>query len=230
MRDISLIILAYNDANSLLNLVPYTYSILDLNFDNFELIIVDDCSTDNTAQLIKSYTKKYKNLVYHRNPTNRGVGYTFQKGVKLAQYNSIAYTDGDGQFNLNDLVILYSYKEEFDLVSGKREVRVDGVKRFIISKIYNKLLKILFNVKLKDTNSALKIYSRKIFDNILPLKSHNGFYDAEIIIKSMRLNYTIKEVDITHYPRQFGIASGVKWRSVMSVLNSMIDFWYDSKK
>ncbi|RFS17624.1 glycosyltransferase family 2 protein [Emticicia sp. C21] len=230
MKDISLIILAYNDANSLLNLVPDAYAILESNFDNFELIVVDDCSTDHTSLLMQSFEREYKNLVYNRNCTNRGVGYTFQKGVKLAKYNSIAYTDGDAQFNLNDLVSLYNYKKKFDIVSGKRQVRADGIKRWFISKVYNQLLRLLFDIKLKDTNSALKIYGREIFDKVLPLQSYDGFYDAEVIIKSMRVNYTITEVPITHYPRQFGEASGVKWKSVMSVLKSMMYFWYDSKK
>jgi glycosyltransferase involved in cell wall biosynthesis len=230
MRDISLIILAYNDANSLLNLVPDAYAVLGRNFDNFELIVVDDCSTDNTSETIISFKKKYENLVYERNSINRGVGYTFQKGVRLAKYSSIAYSDGDGQFNMNDLVTLYKYKDDFDIVSGNREVRADGIKRWIISKVYNQLLRILFDVKLKDTNSALKIYSREVFDNVLPLQSDDGFYDAEVIIKAMRANYTIKEIHIAHYPRQFGVASGVKWKSIISVFKSMIHFWYDSKK
>lgn len=230
MKDISLIILAYNDANSLLNLVPEAYAILKSNFDNFELIVVDDCSTDHTSLLMQSLKKEYINLVYERNRTNKGVGYTFQKGVKLTKYNSIAYTDGDAQFNLNDLVNLYKYKKEFDIVSGNREIRADGLKRWFISKVYNQLLKMLFNVKLKDTNSALKIYRKEVFDKVLPLQSYDGFYDAEVIIKSMRANYTIKEISIAHYPRQFGVASGVKWKSVVSVLKSMMYFWYDSKK
>lgn len=229
-RDISLIILAYNDASSLLSLVPEAYSALVLNFDDFELIVVDDCSKDDTPQIMESFKKRYKNLVYKRNDTNRGVGYTFQNGVKSAQYDSIAYTDGDGQFNLKDLVVLYNYREEFDIVSGNREIRADGVKRWVISKIYNQLLKMLFGVRLKDTNSALKIYKREIFNRIFPLQSYDGFYDAEVIIKSMRINYTIKEVPVAHYPRQFGVASGIKWKSISSVLKSMMYFWYDSKK
>ncbi|MBA4850441.1 glycosyltransferase family 2 protein [Emticicia sp. BO119] len=230
MRDISLIILAYNDADSLLNLVPDAYSVLEANFDKFELIVVDDCSSDNTAEMMESFKRKYNNLVYQRNPTNKGVGYNFQKGVKLAKYRSVAYTDGDGQFNLNDLVILYNNKDEFEVVSGNRETRADGIGRWAISKVYNLLLKLLFNVKLKDTNSALKIYRREIFDNVLPLRSNDGFYDAEVIIKSMKYHYTIKEIPVMHYPRQFGVANGVKWKSVLSVLKSMMYFWYGSKK
>ncbi|GAB3525382.1 glycosyltransferase family 2 protein [Emticicia fontis] len=230
MKDISLIILAYNDANSLLKLVPDAYAILASNFDKFELIVIDDSSTDNTLKLMESFKKEYKNLVYERNATNGGVGYTFQKGVNLARYNWVAYTDGDGQFNLNDLVNLYNFKGQYDIVSGNREMRADGVKRWIISKVYNHMLKRLFHVKLKDTNSALKIYKREIFDEVLPLQSHDGFYDAEIIIKSMRADYRIKEVPITHYSRQYGVASGVKLKSITSVFKSMLRFWYDSKK
>lgn len=230
MKDISLIILAYNDANSLITLIPNAYSVLAANFNRFELIIVDDCSTDNTTEVVESFKKDYNNIVYEKNPVNRGVGYAFEKGVSLAKLATIAYTDGDGQFNINDLLTLYKYIGEFDIVTGNREIRADGFKRLLISKTYNLLLRLLFGMNIKDTNSALKIYNREIFRNILPLSSYNGFYDAEVIIKSMRLNYKIKEISITHYPRKFGVASGVKWKSMINVLKSTINFWYVSKR
>lgn len=227
MKELSLIILAYNDKESLEKLIPEAFEKLSGYFDRLEVIVVDDHGSDDTEAFMKTMLKDHAGLVYHRNPQNEGVGYTFQRGVSLAQYPVVAYTDGDGQYELSDLVLMYPMLGSYDIVSGNRHSRAEGVYRWLISRTFNLMLRILFDLKLKDTNSALKCYKKEVFREILPLKHINGFFDAEILIKARNAGFTIMEMDIKHYSRKFGMAKGAKIESIISIFKSMIRFRYE---
>ncbi len=227
MKEISLIILAYNDIESLKELIPKSYKTLKDFFDRFEIIVVDDKSNDGTEELMTNLLDTFDHLVYYRNEINQGVGYTFQKGVSLSNYDIIAYTDGDGQYEVSDLLKMFPLISKFDIVSGYRKHRTDGAMRLFQSLIYNRLLKILFDNQLKDTNSGLKMYNAKVLKHLLPLKNLNSFFDAEIVIKAHRAGFTIKEFDIVHYSRKFGVPSGGKLKTILECIYSLVKFYYE---
>jgi glycosyltransferase involved in cell wall biosynthesis len=211
---LSLIILSYNDAPSLEENLPEWIRVMETFDTGYEIIIADDGSTDHTAELIRSYTASNRCIRYVRNERNKGVGANFRMGIAHASGDLIAYTDGDGQYVPADLRTLFDNLNGCDMVTGKRIRRADPFVRTITSKIYNRLVKLVYPVQVDDINSGLKLYRRAYIENCNPQISDGPFYDAEYLIKGGVKGMKIKEVPISHRPRKYGRPAGVSLKSV----------------
>ena len=210
---ISLIILAYNDGQSLLEHIPGWLAVLEQT-PAYELIISDDGSSDNTAQIAESFMQQNPNVKYIRSEKNCGVGANFRMGLQVAKGDVIAYTDGDGQYLPSDLLDLASRLGDSDMVTGRRVKRADPFLRSITSFIYNNLVRFIYHIPVRDINSGLKIFTRRYLESCTPQFSRGPFYDAEYIIKGYKKGMHIKETPIAHRPRKYGTASGISFRSV----------------
>ena len=200
----SLIILGYNDAASLVTLLPATNAILQEHFSDYEIIVVNDGSLDNTIELISDFKKNNSKIHLVSHYQNLGVGATFKSGLQASKNEIVAYMDGDGQYDPADLIKLFeALKDDVAIASGYRIKRADNFKRKMVSSIYNFLLNSIFKIKLNDINSGLKIYRRSVFEKIGVVKSNDGFFDAEILLKAKKINCKILEIPISHYKRRF---------------------------
>ncbi|MBL7960590.1 glycosyltransferase family 2 protein [bacterium] len=189
---------------------------------DYEIIIVDDGSLDGTPDIAGKLKDAFPKLRYFRHERNRGVGAAFGTGVGAAQYEWIGYTDGDAQYDAQDILNFVKYMNESDVITGTRVYRADGMHRKWISVIYNIILKCAFGLSIKDTNSALKIYRRKALQAAFPLISEGPFYDAEVLIKIQNADFKITEVPIRHLPRKYGAALGVSFSSIQNTARCMV--------
>lgn len=224
--DISFIILSYNDKGTLKPLIFQLDSVLSKIADNYEIIAIDDCSQDGSYDLLKSI-EGIDSLIVIQNQTNLNVGGSFQRAVSIAKYAYIGYTDGDYQYDLQDLLSYRQYIEINDVITGFRVSRKDPLKRLLCSKIFNYISQSFYQLNLKDINSALKIYDGKKLKSLIPWDS-GAFYDLEILMRlKFDFNATIKEVPIAHKKRQFGSARGFSKRNLINIVSNMIDPKYD---
>jgi glycosyltransferase involved in cell wall biosynthesis len=226
---LSMIVLAYNDAPSLLVLVPRLRNVLASLTDRFEVLIVDDGSTDTTARVAEHLAGQFPDVRLVRHPANRGVGAAFRSGWQSSRNEWIGYIDGDNQYDAEDLVLLvHEVSRGAEMVSGYRARRADTVFRRVSSALYNGFVRTIYGTSLSDTNSGIKLYRRELLEAISPLVSDRAFFDAEILIKSVRTGRRVVEVPVTHQPRRHGRALGVNRSNIRDALNGLTSpLWGD---
>lgn len=199
----------YNEEDAVEVLVSKTLDVAARISDDYEIIIVNDGSTDNTARIIDSLAEKFKHVrvVHHRQ--NSGYGAALQSGFRAATKQFIFYTDGDGQFDVNEIPALIPLISECDIVSAYRINRQDGFIRKLNAFCWGKLVCILFKMRIRDIDCAFKLYKREIFDNI-KMQSTGALIDTEILARALQKGYKIKQVGVKHYPRTTGTQTGAK--------------------
>lgn len=205
LNELSIFLLAYDEEE---NIKKSIYNALDAarkNANKYEIIVVIyEGSKDNTLNIVKKLMEEIPNLRLVIQPLNKGgYGSALKLGIKNSRYNHIFYTDADNQFDICEISKLIPYVDNYDIVSGYRKKRSDLFMRIIAAKTYNFLLNILFFVYFKDVDSAFKIYNKNIFEK-LNVICDTGMADAEILIKSKKKGLKIKELPVTHYPREVG--------------------------
>jgi len=211
---LSLVILAFNDGKSLQENIPDWIKSMASIPGEFELIIADDGSSDNTPQVADELSRQYRQIKYVRNSNNKGVGANFRMGIEQASGEFIAYTDGDGQYLPTDLDKLWREMDSYDMITGRRRRRADPFSRTIASIVYNRLVRTIYPISVIDINSGLKIFKRKFIDLCGPQISDGPFFDAEYLIKGVAYGMRIKEIPIGHRKRKYGKAAGISKKSI----------------
>jgi len=219
---------AYNDEQNLPILIPKAIAILKKVTRRFEIVIIEDGSPDKTAQVADSFKEKYPHLVrviHHKN--NQGYGAALKKGFKTAnKYDYVFFTDGDIQYNVDELKRMVPFLQKYDAVIGYRTKRALSKRRFLQSIAYNWLVKTLFKLHIKDINCSMKLIKKDILSKI-KLHSESPFLEAELLIKLISNGVIIKEVKVSHYPRTYGKASGGK---LSIIIDTLKDMFYSYKK
>ena len=197
----SIVIPIFNEAHNIEELLKEIHESLKECYD-FEIIIVNDFSSDNSKEIIIKYLDKYKiNLI--NNKKNYGQSFSISCGIKNSAYNTIVTIDGDGQNNPNDIPkLLYEYfaDREIKLVGGIRYKRQDSYVKKISSKIANNIRKIILNDKCDDTGCSLKVFDKKIF---LLFPYFNGIHRFLPALFT-GYGYNTKFIKVDHRKRKFG--------------------------
>lgn len=193
----------------------------------WEILIIDDGSSDQTLKIAQDLAKKNKNIRVVSHQPNRGYGAALREGLTKSKYDLVVFTDGDGQFDFAEVKKLLAKIPGFDIVIGFRKKRNDSVVRhflMIFLKIYDYLL---FGFRFKDIDCGFKLFRRNAIDAILPLKSEGAMITTEILAKAKRANLKIAQVGVHHYPRKFGSQSGANLRVLVRALKESFRLWYD---
>ncbi|MBU90237.1 hypothetical protein CMO94_01740 [Candidatus Woesearchaeota archaeon] len=203
--DITMFFPAYNEEGNIKKLVKDAEYILKKTANEHEIIMVlYEGSTDNTKTIVKELMKKNKNLKLVMQPKKlKGVGYAIKMGFDAAKYDLIFYADSDNQFNLNEFKLLLPYAKDYDVVAGYRINRKDPLTRILVSRIYNMLIKVIFDLKGRDFDCAFRLVKKKIFKTIR-LQCKTGLGTSELLIKARKEGYKVKHIGIHHFPRYSG--------------------------
>lgn len=177
--------------------------------NDFEIIIINDGSQDRTGEIANHLAEQNPAVRVIHHKVNKGYGAALQTGFKNATKELVFYTDGDGQFKIEEITKLLPFIDKYDIVSGYRLKRLDPFIRKVNAYLWGALVNALFKIKVSDVDSAFKLYKRKIFDEIT-LTSQGALIDTEIIVKARAKGYTITEVGVNHYPRIAGEQTGAK--------------------
>ena len=196
---------AYNEEKNIPKLLSSAEKILKKVAKNYEiLVVVYAGSTDKTAEIVKKFSKKSKKIRLVMQPKDKkGIGYAKMMGFRNARYPYVFYADSDNQFDLNELEKFLPYIGKYDIIAGYRIKRQDPITRILVSKIYNGMMKMLFNVKERDLDCAFRLVSKRVISNI-SLNCVTGVATTEILAKARKKGFKIKEVGVRHYPRLHG--------------------------
>ena len=218
---ISVFFPCYNEQDNLVRVVKQALGVLEKLKADFEIIIVDDGSSDSTGQIADELAGQDERVkvVHHR--TNLGYGAALQSGFKAATKELVFYTDGDGQFDINEMPPLLGLMEQYDIVSCYRLNRQDNLVRKINGWCWTKLVCLLFGIKIRDIDCAFKLYKREVFNNI-KLISTGALIDAEILARAVHKGYRVTQQGIHHYPRTAGAQTGANLRVIFRAFKELL--------
>ncbi len=220
---------AHNEAENIEALVEEALTDLEPIAERFEIIAVDDGSTDGTGQIADRLAREHPGVVRAvHHPQNRGYGAAVRSGLAAARFPLVCFTDGDRQFRVADLARLTARLEEShdggrapDVVAGYRIKRADPTIRLAYARIYRAALRLFFGLGVRDPDCACKLFRRHALEGVA-VESSGAFLSAELLIKVGERGGVIVEQGVPHYPRTAGEASGADPRVV---LRAVRDFW-----
>ena len=215
MEGLTLIIPAYNEEESLRKCVHETHAFLSAAIEEFELIIVDDGSTDNTWDIACELSMRLKDVSAERHETNMGIGAAIRTGIEASRRELVFYLPADNQMDIRELPLFLEEIGDADIVAGRRVNRVVGLKRLMLSKIYNRMLSLIYGITVHDIG-WVKLMRRSAARS-LRLASESASIDAEILVKAKRLGLKVKEVQVHEMPRTAGEAKGADMLRVIKL-------------
>ncbi|MBA2633525.1 MAG: glycosyltransferase family 2 protein [Chloroflexi bacterium] len=185
---------------------------------SLEVLIVDDGSTDRTPQLADALVAADPRVRVHHQ-ANRGYGGALRAGFANASGELIGFSDGDLQFDLAEMSRLLDRLGDpggrrVGAVIGYRIKRRDPPHRIFIAKTYNAIVSVLFGLRVRDIDCAMKLFRREVFDG-LPLETESPFLSAELLIKCRARGEWIVQVGVNHYPRAAGTNTGASFRKIL---------------
>ncbi|MGB8226756.1 MAG: glycosyltransferase family 2 protein, partial [Sedimentisphaerales bacterium] len=197
VKSLSVFFPCFNEQDNVERAVKSAVDVLSPLKIDFEIIIVNDGSKDKTGEIADGIAAENKNIkVVHHN-INRGYGAALQSGFKAATKEYVFYTDGDGQFDIKELPLLFKYMDDYDIVTGYRIKRQDNLIRKINAFCWTTMVNLLFGMKIKDMDCAFKLYRRSIFDNI-KLGSTGALINTEIFARAKNKGYKIFQIGVHH--------------------------------
>ncbi len=219
---ISVFFPAYNDAPSLPMLLERTFEMLRRVASDYEVIVINDGSSDATAAVLERLLEQYApqlQIVTH--DRNRGYGAALRSGFTAATKEFIFYTDGDGQYDPLELEsLLRQVRPDTGLVNGYKIERSDPWHRVAIGWVYNRFARWLFRIQIRDIDCDFRLIRREALD-LAALRSTGGAICVELV-RSLELNSNaVAEVPVHHYERQHGRSQFFRVRSLLTTLLEM---------
>lgn len=224
---ISVFFPCYNDKGTISLLVEEVDKVLSKRKIKHEVIVVDDGSTDGSREVLKKLTREIESLklVFHRK--NRGYGGALKTGFKTAKYDLVFYTDGDAQYDVNELDLLIPLMtKDIDVVNGIKMFRNDPWYRVVIGNLYNFFVRNVFGIDIADTDCDFRLI-RKSLLNKISLKSDSGSICAELVRKLQDAGAQFRQVSVHHYPRVYGGSQFFNVKRVWKTGTELILLWWE---
>jgi glycosyltransferase involved in cell wall biosynthesis len=216
----------YNDAGTIATMVVLTDMILRDLTDDYEIIVVDDGSVDASRRVLRDLEGRYDRLrlVFHEK--NRGYGGALRSGFAAASKELIFYTDGDAQYDPQELKLLMpKLREGIGWVNGYKIGRSDPLHRRIIGRVYHWMVKLAFGLKLRDVDCDFRLIRSSIFDKVA-LESDSGMICVEMVKKFQDAGFVFAEVPVHHYHRAYGKSQFFNLRRIFRTGVGLCLLWW----
>jgi glycosyltransferase involved in cell wall biosynthesis len=209
LASLSVFFPCYNEEKNVPIMVEQAARFLPTIAEKFEIIVVNDGSTDQTAAVTKNLQKKYPQLRLVSHKDNLGYGASLRTGFNACRYDWIFYTDGDAQFDMTELTKFIPYTQEYEVILGYRQNRAEGWSRVLNAKLFKLYIDVLFRVGVKDIDCAFKLMRADLIQN-LDLFSTGAFICAEYLYKLKKQGVRFKQLPVKHLPRRYGQPTGAR--------------------
>ena len=249
-RGVSWLGWAYNEEKLIVDYLTKANRLLKQTVEDYEIIIVDDGSTDRTHEMIEELMRDIPQIRLVRNPINMNVGYSFKRAVENAGKEYLFWQTVDWSYDISFLRIFLELLKSYDVVAGVRREpvktadramkpllglvklfgikhitrRSDTLKKAIISVINYIMIRCLFNVPLSDYQNVV-FYPTKLLQSI-PFEARSSFGNPEFLLKAYWKGCSIVEVPISFLPRETGEAKGTRPRAIMSSIIDIYRLWF----
>jgi dolichol-phosphate mannosyltransferase len=217
--ELSAVMPAYNEEEVLPTALAEAVEALEVICDNWEIVVVDDGSTDRTPGILREWSGREPRIRVVTQEKNSGYTKALARGFDSCRYDPIFYTDADAQFDLKEIARLYERLEGVDMVAGYRVGRQDPPIRHLTSAVYNRLQGWLLGVRVRDVNCAFKLFRASFFEKVRV--SSDGFLiDAELYARAKRAGLKWNQVGVRHRSREQG-ATTVRVATITETLREL---------
>lgn len=216
LDELSIFFPAYNEAANIEEAIRQALAVARTVAEKYEVIVVDDGSKDATLPIARRLARRYK-AVRVVTQKNKGYGGALKLGFASARFDWIFFSDSDLQFDLSELKKFIRHTDTHDLVIGYRKNRAEGIKRQMLAralKIWNKVL-LSFPMRIRDIDCAFKLMHRRVIRHADPFISDGAMFSTELLLKSYRNKFAIKQIGVTHYLRRAGVPTGSNHRVIL---------------
>lgn len=190
---------------------------------DLEIVLVDDASTDGCGALADQLAERHPEVKVMHHPKNRKLGGALRTGFAAATKDWVLYIDSDLPIEMDDALLAIPLTANADMVIGNRQGRAEGPKREIMSWVYNRLIRVLFGLNVRDVNFAFKLFRRSILERI-SLQSEGSFIDAELLIETHKAGFRIAELPLRYFERTAGVSTLASGSVVVKILHEMADY------
>jgi glycosyltransferase involved in cell wall biosynthesis len=217
----SLLFPVYNDEGTVRIVAEKALALLASFGEEYEVIIVDDGSPDRSGQIADELARGNPHIRVVHHHTNRGYGTAVRSGIAASRYEYVCMTDGDDQYEVEDLRKLLKLRDRYDLIITFRYKKIYSGVRIFVSWVYNRLLRFMFRTPFRDVSTGLRMANRPVLEDV-ELEASSPFIGAELAIKAMLKGYRVGEVGIQTFPRVFGSGSSTSIRNILATIR---DIW-----
>jgi len=223
--EMSVVIPAYNEEKRIEPTLKKAINFLDHNFDKYEIIVVDDCSTDNTNKIASRYKKN--NVKILRNEKNKGKGHSVKRGLLNAKYSLVLFSDSDLATPIEELGKFMNYIKEYDIIIASRNLKGSNIKvkqpvyRQLMGKTFPLLVNLIALRGFKDTQCGFKLFKTDVAKRVVSLQTFERFsFDVEILFIAKKLGYKIKEAPVVWIDKE-----GSKVNPIKDGIKMLIDLF-----
>ncbi len=224
---LSIVVPAYNEESNLRRCIDEITQFLKKKDWDWEIIIVNDGSSDRTSDIAKQLAKRIPRLKVVENKPNRGYGGALKRGFAAVTKELVCFIPADGQFDFAEVTKLVKKRveTEADIVSGIRVSDSDPFNRRLLRWTWNKLVYALFGHLASDIDCGFKLFKRSILDNI-SLPSNGAMIDTQLFAGARARGMTVAEIPVTHLPRRGGASTGGNVSVAVKALRELFTFWW----
>jgi glycosyltransferase involved in cell wall biosynthesis len=222
---ISIFFPAYNDWGTIASMVVLAHRVVSDLTDDFEIIVVNDASPDHLAEILEELQGRFPRLRVVTHEKNKGYGGALRSGFDSSTKSFIFYTDGDAQYDVRELRLLWEHRRDADLVNGYKLRRSDPWYRAVIGRMYHHFVAFWFRIPIRDVDCDFRLIRREPFRSIW-LRESSGLICVEMLAKMSRAGLRIREVPVHHYHRMHGKSQFFNFARVARVFIGMTGLWW----
>lgn len=225
---LSLFFPAYNEEKNIRQAVEEAFSVLRSirEMDDFEIIVVDDGSADDTKKIAFALTQENPKVRLVSHEKNKGYGKALQSGIQASRFEYIFFTDADLQFYMEDIRKLLLFVPDYDAVIGYRAPRRDPFMRIVNAAGWRVLNRILFGLTIKDIDCAFKLFKSDAVKKI-QMTAEGAMFSAEMLVRLRKAGFTIKEVPVRHRRRIYGNPTGASPEVIIKAFLEMARLYWN---
>ncbi|WP_224364619.1 glycosyltransferase family 2 protein [Hyalangium versicolor] len=228
---ISLFFPAWNEEDYVERAVARALDVLPRLTDDFEIIIVNDASTDRTKEISDELASRIPQLRVIHHTTNLKLGGAMRTGLSASTKDIVVYSDIDLPWDLRELeraLHLMDYLEADMICAFRFDRTSEGPKRIIYSFVYNMLIRTLFDINIKDVNFSFKVMHRRVLEAV-ELRSLGSFIDAELVVKAIRKGFRVFQMGVDYFPRTRGVSTLASPSVIMKMIRELAQLYPETR-
>jgi glycosyltransferase involved in cell wall biosynthesis len=231
-RSVSMVIPMFNEQENIEHALECAVSALELYGGDYEIVIVDDASTDSSPEMVRRLAADNPRIRMLRHEVNRKLGGSLKTGFAAAVKDLVVYMDADLPFDPHVIgpAIRALEVTRADVIAGYRLDRTaEGLRRTIYSYLYNTLIGLLFGWPHRDINFSFKLLRREVLAAI-ELRSEGSLIDAELIVKAKNLGFVIQQFGLDYFPRSRGVSTLSSPKVIFKILRELITLYPEMRR
>jgi glycosyltransferase involved in cell wall biosynthesis len=221
---ITLMYPAWNEEDCVERAVERALRVLRELTDDFEIVIVNDASTDRTQEICEQLVERHPEVRLVNHAVNLKLGGALKTGFASSTKDVVVYSDVDLPFDLDEIaraLHLMTYLEADMICAFRFDRTSEGPRRILYSFIYNLLIRQLFDIQIKDVNFSFKVIHRRVLEGV-ELKSTGSFIDAELVVKAIRQGFRVFQMGVDYFPRTRGTSTLASPRVIGQMLKELV--------